>query len=374
MKGVTGRLARENASRNPQRTAATSTALMIGLALITGVAVLTASILATFDELLEDALTADLFIFEDSQGLDFSAVIVDQLNELPATDLVAGFSDIEARLNGDVTNIAALDTATGTRVVNYGVVEGDPEFGVDGIGVFTEAAEDRGLSIGDTVAIEFEDGFTTDLRVAVIYDDNSVIERSWVLSRELTSQHVNVDNVGFIGVTFPEGADIAASRAEVEGVTDNFPQLTVQDNTEFQENVESQIGQLQVVINGLLVLCLVVAFFGIVNTMALSVLERTREIGLLRAVGMTRSQLRSTIRWEAVIVSVFGALLGVVMGLLLGWAAVVAIPDSFISQVGIPWSQLVVYVVVGGIMGVIAAYFPSRRAAKLNVLDAIAYE
>ena len=138
--------------------------------------------------------------------------------------------------------------------------------------------------------------------------------------------------------------------------------------------VAGQIAQLQVVITGLLVLCLVVAFFGIVNTMALAVLERTREIGLLRAVGMTRRQLRTSVRWEAAIISLFGSLLGIALGLVLGAAAVVAIPDSFVSSIGIPWGQLVVYALVGGGLGVLAAWFPARRAAKLDVLDAIATE
>ena len=374
VKGVTGRLARENASRNPQRTAATATALMIGLALISGVAVLTASILATFDELLEDALTADLFIFEEN-GLDFSPVLVDQLNALPETELVAGFADIAARIDGTVENVASFDTATGTGVVNYGLVEGTAvELGEDGIAILDEKADELGLELGDAVTIELEDGFVTPLTVEAIYDDDSVVGRAFIVDRALTGPRMNVPGVGFVGVTFPEGADVEASRAAVEVVTANFPQLTVQDNTEFQENAEGQINQLQVVINGLLVLCLVVAFFGIINTMALSVLERTREIGLLRAVGMTRGQLRSTIRWEAVIVGLFGAVLGVLMGLLLGYAAVLAIPDTFISSIGIPWIQLLAYVVVGAVLGIIAAFFPARRAANLDVLDAIAYE
>ena len=195
-----------------------------------------------------------------------------------------------------------------------------------------------------------------------------------MINRELSAAHVATDDVAFVGLTFPEGADVEASRAAVEQVTTAFPQLSVQDNTEFQDQIESQLAQIQAVINGLLVLCLIVAFFGIVNTMALSVLERTREIGLLRAVGTTRAQLRSTIRSEALIVSVFGALLGVVMGLLLGWATVVAIPDSFISSIGIPWPQLIAYLIVGAMIGVIAAYFPARRASNLDVLDAIAHE
>ncbi|MCP5024856.1 MAG: ABC transporter permease [Actinomycetia bacterium] len=374
VKGVTGRIARDNASRNPQRTTATATALMIGLALITGVAVLTQSILSTFDGILEDSVTADLFIFEEDQGLEFAAVLVDQVDALPETAYVAGFAGVEARIAGEVRSTTAFDTDTGTRVVDMGVIEGTAEIGPDGILVFEDEAEDLGLSLGDTVPIELEDGFTTDLTVKGIFDDNAVVEGKWLLDRGLTSPHVNIDGVGFVGVIYPAGADAEASRAAVEEVTANFPQLTVQDNTEFRESLEGQINQMQVVISGLLVLCLVVAFFGIVNTMVLSVLERTREIGLLRAVGMTRRQLRSAIRWEAVIVSLFGSLLGVLMGLLLGWAAVVAIPDSFISKVGIPWVQVVAYVLVGAVIGVVAAYFPARRAAKLDVLQAIATE
>ncbi|MDH3293926.1 MAG: ABC transporter permease, partial [Acidimicrobiia bacterium] len=235
-------------------------------------------------------------------------------------------------------------------------------------------AEELGLAVGDTVSIELEDGFTTDLTVEAIYDQDSVIGAAFIVDRDLTSPHLNVDSVNFVGVTLSDDYDVAEARANVEEVVAAFAQLTVQDNTEFQQTQEEQIGQLQIVINGLLVLCLVVAFFGIVNTMALSILERIHEIGLLRAVGMTRQQLRSAVRWEAVIVAVFGSLLGIGMGLLLGWAAVVAIPDSFISKVGIPWTGLAVYLLVGAVLGVIAAFFPAARAARLNVLDAIAHE
>ena len=367
-------MARDNASRNPQRTAATSTALMIGLALITGVAVLTASLLATFDELLEEALTADLFIYEENQQLPFSPALVDSLDGLPQTESVAAFAPIEARVDDEIVAVSAFDTATGDTVVNVDVTDGVAEISTGGIGVFTDVADERGLTIGSLVPVEFEDGFATDLTVEAIYADQSIAATDWIVSRELSEQHVADPSVSFIGVTFPEGADVEASRGAVEDLTADFPQLIVQDNTEFQEEVSGQISQLQIVINGLLVLCLVVAFFGIVNTMALSVLERTREIGLLRAVGMTRDQLRSTIRSEALVVSVFGALLGVLMGLLLGWAAVVAIPDSFISKVGIPWAQLAIYVIVGAVIGLVAAYFPARRASQLNVLDAIAHE
>ncbi len=378
VKGITGRLARDNASRNPQRTAATATALMIGLALITGVAVLTESLLRTFDEVLEESITADLFVFEEAQGLPFSSVIIDQLDALPEVGEVTGFAPVEAKIDETVESVSAYDTETGSSVVNIGVVDGAVEgpdgLGPDGIGVLASKAETVGLEIGDTVTIELEDGFTTDLTVKAIYDEDTLVGAPFVVDRDLTSPHLNVDNVGFVGLTYADGVEPDVGRAAVEDVTSNFAQLTVQDNTEFKQQTEDQVGQLQIVINGLLVLCLVVAFFGIVNTMALSILERIREIGLLRAVGTTRRQLRTAVRWEAVIVAVFGSLLGIAMGLLLGWAAVVAIPDTFISKVGIPWLSLVIYLLVGAVLGVVAAFFPATRAARMNVLDAIAYE
>ena len=367
-------LARVNASRNPQRTAATSAALMIGLALITGVAVLTASILATFDRLLDEALTADLFVYEENQNLEFSSEVIATLNQLDGDNAIAGFRSVEVLLNGQPTGVSGFDTNTGTSVVNIGVVEGVAEISAQGIGVLKDTAEERGLGLGDTVSLEFEDGFSTEVTVEAIFTDSSVVDSSWVLDRELTSAHAVPDAVQFVGIKLDPAIDVAVARSAVEAALSDFPQLVVQDNTEFQQEIEGQIAQLQLVITGLLVVCLVVAFFGIVNTMALSVLERTREIGLLRAVGLTQAQLRSTIRSEAVLVSVFGAILGVSMGLLLGWAAVVAIPDSFVSEVGIPWLQLAAYVIVGIVIGIVAAFFPARRAANLNVLDAVSYE
>ncbi|MEK9937784.1 MAG: FtsX-like permease family protein, partial [Ilumatobacter sp.] len=367
VKGVTGQLARGNASRNPQRTSATATALMIGLALISGVAVLTQSILDTFNDILEDSISADLFIFESNQGLEFSAALVDQLQPLPEVADVSGFSTVQVRIDGEVRSATGFDSGVGTSVVDFGVIEGVAEIGPGGLGVLDDAAAETGL--------QFEDGFITDIEVRAIFDDASVLDgRQWLLDRSLTSEHVTVDDVSFIGLTYTEGVDTIFARSVVEEVTSAFPQLSVQDNTEFKEEAEGQIAQLQVVITGLLVLCLVVAFFGIVNTMALAVLERTREIGLLRAVGMTRRQLRTSVRWEAAIISLFGSLLGIALGLVLGAAAVVAIPDSFVSSIGIPWGQLVVYALVGGGLGVLAAWFPARRAAKLDVLDAIATE
>ena len=259
-------------------------------------------------------------------------------------------------------------------MVNFAITEGTANLSPNGIAIWDEEAAERGLALGDSVSIRLEDGFETELTVEAIYEDKSILDANFLITRDLMAGHLNVDAVDFVGVTYAAGADPVAARTAVDEILKAYPQLSSQDNTEFQEQVKSQIDSLQLLVNGLLAMCLISAFFGIVNTMALSVLERTREIGLLRAVGMTRKQLKQTIRWEAIIVSLFGSLLGVGMGLLLGWAGVVAIPDSFISKVGIPWFQLVIFLIGGGVLGIIAAFFPASRAAKMDVLQAIATE
>ena len=148
----------------------------------------------------------------------------------------------------------------------------------------------------------------------------------------------------------------------------------MRDQAEFRASQESQIDTFLVVVNVFLGISLLIALIGITNTLALSVFERTRELGLLRAVGMSRLQTRRTIRWEGAIVAAFGGIMGAVIGVLFGWAAVVVIPDSFISAFAVPWFTLIIYMVVAAAAGLVAAYFPARRASRLNILDAIAYE
>lgn len=371
LRGTVGRLSRDNASRNPQRTAATATALMIGLALITGVSVLGSSIKKSFTSLLEEALTADVFIFEQNQGLTFSSSLVDDLNALPETGPVAGFIELDAVLGEDTVDVSALDGDVAPNIIAIATTAGDNAVAPGEVLVHEDEAEERNIGVGDSVTLAFEDGELVPLEVTGIYEPNSILEGRFIVDRSTASEHLTVDGIGFIGLKYADGVDADTGRAAVDDVTSSFPQLTVQDNSEFQEQLESQVDSFLLLINGLLVLCLIIAFFGIINTMALSVLERTREIGLLRAVGMTRSQLRSSVRWEAVIVSVFGAMLGVIMGVILAWAGLSALPEGFIDQTAIPWVTLAVYIAAGGLLGVFAAYFPARRAAKLNVLDAI---
>jgi putative ABC transport system permease protein len=177
----------------------------------------------------------------------------------------------------------------------------------------------------------------------------------------------------FITLRLKEGADQAAARTAIEAIGKEYPQAKAEDRAEFKETQQQQIDLVLTFINVFLLLSVIIAFVGIVNTMSLSVFERTRELGLLRAVGTTRSQLGHMIKWEAAIVALLGGLLGIALGVLFGIAAVAAVPESFIKSPSLPVGQLLIYVVLAGLAGLVAAWFPARRAAKLNVLEAIAY-
>lgn len=370
-RGLNGRLARDNASRNPQRTAATASALMIGLALITGVLVLTQSLRASFDKILDETVAADLFIYDDNQGFPFDGVAVEQVANAPGIGQVAALTELKVEIDGEIEDATGFDVTSTDQVLDAKLIDGTYDTGETGVLIYSEKAEELALSIGDSVNVRFEDDFVDDFTIVGVFDDNTLFGSAWIFDRATTRQHTNLDTVAFIGATFATDADPSQAQASAEGAIANFPQLIVQDNSEFKETQEGQINSLLIVVFALLALCIVVAFIGIVNTMALSILERTREIGLLRAIGTSRRQLRSMVRWEAIIVGIFGALLGVILGIIIGYAAVSAIPDSFISVVSIPWTTAIIFTILGGVLGMFAAVLPARRAARMNVLEAI---
>ena len=230
--------------------------------------------------------------------------------------------------------------------------------------------------------------------MVAIYTD-AVIYGNWVIDNVLWDEHFGRRDVRFVSVTVAGMRELTAdnspelstealaqrrsdllerSRVEVDRVMAGYPGLKAENRAEFRESQEQLLNSFLATITGLLGLALVIALVGITNTLALSVFERTREIGLLRAVGMTRRQLRRAVRWEAAIVATFGGLLGVAVGVVLGIAAALAMPDSFVTGVDVPVGSLVIYVVVAGLAGLLAAVLPARRAGRMNILDAIAHE
>ncbi len=370
--GMTGALARQNALRNPKRTASTAAALMIGVSLVGGISIIASSTRASLDQVIERSFEGDFVVA--ASGFDGGGVSPDlatSLAELPELEAVTGLAYGAAEVDGSTQILVAADVASLGRVVDLGATEGDlADLGPDGVAIDRDRATDQGLSIGDTLDVTFATG-PIRLRVGAIYTESEVVG-GLLVATETLAEHTDGPLVDAqILATVADGVDLAAADAAIEGVTDAYPQVTVQDREEYKDAQGATIDSLLNMIYALLALAVVIALIGIANTLALSILERTRELGLLRAVGMTRPQLRAMVRWEAVLISVLGAVLGLGVALLFGWSLVTALEDEGLEVFRLPVTRLVVIVVLAGLAGVGASLLPARRAAKLDVLKAV---
>ena len=369
--GVPGRLGRANAVRSPRRTSATAAALMIGLALVSAVSVLGASLKESVGAVVDRSFGAD-FVLTSSSFQGFSSTVADRLREAPELDSVLAVRSSELRVRDTTADVTGLDPDAALDVLQIDVVEGDLSSLDEGaLAVQDTVADALGLSIGDRVPVTWSETGDAELVIGAVYAANDF------LSRLAVGEQVFVDNTGSdlleaIGVTTADGTSAADARRAVDAVVADLPTVQVQDQAEFIEGQRGQVDQLLNAITVLLVLSVVIAVLGIVNTLALSVVERTRELGLLRAVGLQRRQLRRMIRVESVVIALYGALLGLVVGIGFGWALVRALRDQGITEFSLPVGRLVLVVVAAAFAGVLAAALPARRAARLDVLEAVA--
>jgi putative ABC transport system permease protein len=375
--GTTGRLARENAARNPRRTSSTAAALMIGLALVTMAAVVGDSLKKSFLETLDSAVEADFFIQPRSNTNGTAGITPAYSQELaaqPEIDSVEPyrFATSGIKILGDTKDVNGTDFALLPRHIDIDLLSGDvADAAPNSILVHKDSAKDLGLKVGDTLDVTFVDQQTETLTVAAIYGDSSILG-NWVIDLDTWQKHFSRDQDQFVTAKTKDGVTEAQAEAAVDRVTANYPQVKAETRAEFKQSQQQQLDAFLAVIQGFVGFALFIALMGIANTLALSVFERTRELGLLRAVGMSRRQMRRMVRWEAAIVAVFGAILGVALGILFGIAAASAVPNSIIKSISIPVGSIVVYIVLAALAGLLAAFFPARRAGKLNVLDAIA--
>lgn len=369
---VAGRLAHADAVRNRERTARTASALMIGLALVTTVFVVGTSVKRSFSASIEDAVAAD-YVLSTEGFVGFSPAITEQLADLPELDAVTGVRFGTFLIEGHGRQLVAADPEAVADVIDVDLRTGALEdLDPSSILLHEDPAEDMGVGVGDTVAVELASGGPRRLTVAGTYGD-STYAGNYLVDLDLFAEGyptTDLDQMAF--VSRAPGVTPASARRAIEGVLAEQPQIRLEDRAGFEADQQAQLDSVLVAVNGLLGLALVIALLGIANTLALSVLERTREIGLLRAVGMLRRQVRAMILDESVMISIFGAVLGVVVGALFGVAATAALPDSIVTVTAVPFGTIAVVVLAAAVCGVVAGVLPARRAARLDVLHAIA--
>lgn len=374
--GTPGKIARDNAARSPRRTARTASALMIGVALISAAAVFASSLRDTFGRVLDRAITADYIIWDDESFQPLPPQAADLLAEIPELAAVSPFRSIQGDVTGDTVLLTAVNPEAFADLVDLEVTEGGYGGLVDqdGLMLYRDAAEDRGFEVGDEIDIVWQNGVESSLTIAGLFDDNA-LDAGWLISIDtLESVSAQEPSDQLLLAKLADGVSYEEATPVIEAALSNFPQANVQTDSEFRQAQEAQINQLLALITILLIVAILFSFLGIAITLALSVFERTREIGLLRAVGMNRRQLRRAVRWEAVIVALFGVIVGVVVGSLFGVALSYAVPNNVIDGITYPIGTIVTVFIVAVIAAVLAALYPAYKASRMNVLDAISTE
>jgi putative ABC transport system permease protein len=376
--GVTGTLARENSVRRPRRTAATASALMIGVAVVSVVAILASSLKESItQQITENFGSVDFQIqssaFADPSMTGVSPAVAEQLAELPEVGVVSPMSfGFWKNADGSERQLISVDPATLQAVFAADVQSGSVSALADG-GVLlqVDTADDLGVGVGDAITMEFPLTGVEEVEVDGTFVSEGLA--AYLVGNDFFDERFSNKLDFMVFVNLADGVETEAGRDAVEAVLADYPNVDLSDQAEFIESQKSAIDTLLVVINALLALAILIALLGIANTLALSIFERKRELGLLRAVGMTRRQVRRMIRWEAVITALYGAFLGLVLGIALGWAVVQALEGEGLTF-GFPYQLLTTYVIAAAIGGVVASIWPSFRGAKTNVLEAIAYE
>ncbi len=372
-RGVAGRLGRENSMRSPRRTAQTASALMVGLALVSAIAVFGASASKSATSAVDNAISADLIITNtnNSGPGNFSTTVPMAASAVPgvhATTIVYG-DQFEVRQS--LETLRALSTQALSQTVILDMAAGSASALVAGdLLIDTTTANADHLAVGDRVPVKFALTGPTTMRIGGIYQPNALVT-SYLVSADFFTAHFQNPLPGAV-LLKTDGS--AAVEQAVGRALAPFPNVQVQTRAQFDASQTKQVNQLLGIVYALLGLAVIIALIGIVNTLMLSVFERTHEIGLLRAVGMKRRQIRTMIRSEAVILAIFGAIIGIVIGTGLGIALVSSLRSQGITNTAVPISNLVVFLVLSAVLGLIAASWPARRAARLDVLSAIAAE
>lgn len=372
-RGVTGGMARQNAARNPKRTARTAAPVLIGVALVTAFTAFAASLRAEIRDTIGSSFRGDYALSVDSQGFGgIPLTVTDQIAALPAVQQATGIGFVSVKFGEDSRFAVVIDPATTGGLYDFTMLEGRQDaLSPTGVLVSKTVATNKALSVGSTIPITLLDGDVVNAKVEGIFDGEGTFG-NYVVNRKLFTDTSTPLFNNYVYIVKSPGADDEALESAVSAITTELGIGTLQSREEFIDAQAAQVNQILGLIYGLLTLSIFIAVVGIVITLLLSVFERTREIGLLRAVGMTRSQVRTTVRWESVITSLYGAVVGVILGIVMGAVLIGVLADGGLSAFRLPVTGTVVILVLSFIIGVLASIYPARRATKVNVMRAIA--
>jgi putative ABC transport system permease protein len=371
-RGVTGTMARQNSARNPKRTSRTAAPVLIGVALVTAVAALAASISSQIDGVFTQQFKGDYAISTDARGFGgLSPSLADDINTLPEVERASGIGLLTVKIDGKGQYLTTINPATVDGVFDIGLTSGSyADLTPETIFVSQKYAENNNAKLGDTIAVTLADTQVKTLAIAGIYEFDDIAGK-YTVSRDLIKDSTVINFDLGVYIKLKSGVSDQAARTVLQAAVDKYGQGTLLSKREYIDKQSGSINQLLGLIYGLLFLSVIIAVVGIIITLLLSVFERQREIGLLRAVGMTKSQVRTTVRWESVITSLLGAVVGIVLGVGLGWVIVYALRDQGLSSFSVPVGTTASILIMAFIIGVLAAVYPAWRATRVNLLSAI---
>ena len=375
--GIPAKIASLNVGRTPRRTASTASALMIGVSLVTLVTIFAASINATVEQVVADSFPADVIALPQSSQ-DPEAIIPAQfgedLKQLDELGSVSAVKYLQGEVNGSNQFIAVIEPETFNDVIKIDPSEGLKDIG-NSNGVFIRDSEfdGQGFKLGQEIGIKLSDSEVIKSSVAGTYGGE--FDAPYLISRnQYESQFGEIRGDTFVSALYKDRLNVDSAEKAVDEVAKNYPTVNVQDQAELVQQSKDQINQILGLIWSLLGFAVLIAVIGITNTLALSIVERKRELGLLRAIGMTKRQMRRMVRIESVIISLFGAILGVVMGTFFAWALLKALEDEGLTAFSIPYVQIIILFVLAAIAGILASIWPAYSASKVKILDAIKFE
>ncbi|MFG3659612.1 ABC transporter permease [Streptomyces sp. NPDC047706] len=370
--GVSGKLARQNSVRNPRRTAATASALMIGLTLITGMTVMAGSLQKSIDKMASDAIKAD-YVVSMANGNALSPDVAEKLERADGVTATSPMRNAVSRIDGETEFLTGVSGATFGELTDLEVEQGSFRVGGTDVTVDDETAASHGWKAGSSFTVAYEDGRKQRLTVAGVYQGNEMI--SGIMLDTATLAPHQQDPADMLVMVRTSGGPSDAVAGKLEKALGTNPAIKVQDKQDLSNEIAQMFTLMLNMLYGLLAMAVIVAVLGVINTLAMSVFERSQEIGMLRAIGLDRRGVKRMVRLESLVISLFGGVLGIGLGVFFGWAAGELLGSRMATyELVLPWTRMAVFLLLAAVVGVLAALWPARRAARLNMLTAIKSE